>query len=113
MNPRVIREGEFKVMIRSLLDEYRGEGIGSVTGPGRSGAVAAVYASHMLGVPFVPYGQKAPLEAGRLLIIDTATDSGKTLRKAAKKYEHATPLVLAVYNEKDPVIGRVIFWYEE
>ena len=60
----------------------------------RSGAVAAVYASHMLHVPFIPYGQKHPQHLGRLLIVDTARESGATLRKAERKYEGTSPLVI-------------------
>jgi peptidyl-tRNA hydrolase len=63
-------------------------------------------------VPFIPYGSKAPTHLGRLLIVDTATESGKTLRKAMRKYEAAAPLSLAVYDENDPTVGRVAFWYE-
>lgn len=46
--------------------------------------MAAVYASHILGVPFIPYGSKAPAHLGSLLIIDTAMESGATLRKAGR-----------------------------
>ena len=110
---RVVGEEEFRrELALALLTDDAVADVGSVTDPGRSGAIAAVYASHILGVPFIPYGSKAPLQLGRLLIIDTATESGKTLRKAARKYENATPLVLAVYDEKDPAVGRVAFWYE-
>lgn len=111
---RVVGEEEFRRELHQSLRLADWEAIGSVTGPGRSGAVAAVYASHMLGVPFIPYGQKPPIDLGRLLIVDTATESGKTLRKATAKYEKmgATPITLAVFNEKDPLIGRVAFWYE-
>lgn len=100
-------EAEFNSRIRSLLGEVDDD-IGAVTGPGRSGAVAAVYASHILGVPFIPFGQKHPQHLGRLLIIDTARESGATLRKATRKYEGTTPLVIACYEEPP----RVAFWYE-
>ncbi len=111
---KIITEQEFEIQMLKTLHEHQNElmEVGSVTGPGRSGAVAAVYASHKLNVPFIPYGQKAPLHLGRLLIIDTASLTGKTMRKAAKKYESATPLALVLFDEKDPVIGRVAFWYE-
>lgn len=110
---RIIREEEFRTAIRwSLRKDDTYNDVGCVTGPGRSGAIAAVYASHILGVPFIPFGSKAPTHLGRLLIIDTATDSGRTLRKASRKYDYATPLTLAVYDEKLPYVGRVTFWYE-
>ena len=80
---RIVSEGEFAAAIRTAL---QGVEVGSVTGPGRSGAVAAVYASHILGVPFIPYGQPAPKGLGRILVIDTAEESGATLRKAGRRY---------------------------
>lgn len=100
-----ITEPQFEQRLRTVLD---GVGVGAVTGPGRSGAVAAVYASHMLGVPFIPYGQKHPQHLGRLLIVDTARESGATLRKAARKYQGATPLIVVAFEEPP----RVKFWYE-
>lgn len=111
---RVVEELEFAECIQRVLyeDRLRLDAVGCVTGPGRSGAIAAVYASHILGVPFIPYGQKAPRELGRLLIVDTASLTGKTMRKARKKYEDETPMWLVIYDEKDAGIGRVSFWYE-
>lgn len=102
----VISEAEFAARLRSILPAN--DNVGAVTGPGRSGAVAAVYASHMLGVPFIPYGQKSPKHLGRLLIVDTARQSGRTLRKAERRYQESTPLVVVAYEEPP----RVVFWYE-
>ncbi|WP_428491620.1 hypothetical protein [Rhodopila sp.] len=104
---RTIAEPEFAQRIRESLSEVSAD-IGAVTGPGRSGAVAAVYASHILGVPFIPFGQSCPPELGRMLIVDTAIQSGRTLRKAAKKYGDANPHLVAVYAEPP----RITFWYE-
>lgn len=106
---RIVAEPEFRERLTLALQELpeRAE-IGCVTGPGRSGAVAAVYASHLLGVPFIPYGRKPPFELNRLLIIDTARQSGKTLRKAMKSYHLHDPIDLAIYEEPP----RVVFWYE-
>ena len=103
---RVVSEPEFSVSIRTMLGAI--DPVGWVTGPGRSGAVAAVYASHILRVPFVPIGSQAPHELGRPLVIDTARLSGRTLRKAARRYGERDPVVVAVY-EQPP---RVRFWYE-
>jgi hypothetical protein len=110
---RIITEPEFAATIRDLLLSDRFVDCQFVTGPGRSGAVAAVYASHILRipfVPFVPFGTPASCWTPRhaLLIIDTATESGKTLRKAARKYAGCCPLVAAVFHEPP----RVAFWYE-
>lgn len=103
---RIVSEAEFGARLAEVL-RAAGE-CGSVTGPGRSGAVAAVYASHMLGVPFIPYGAIAPVRLGRLLIVDTAKESGATLRRAERRYAYANPLVLHAYAEPP----RVRFWYE-
>jgi adenine/guanine phosphoribosyltransferase-like PRPP-binding protein len=102
---RIVSETEFAERLRDVL---AGIECGAVTGPGRSGAVAAVYASHALGVPFIPYGQQHPQHLGRLLIIDTARESGATLRKAERRYAGCTPLVVVAFEEPP----RVAFWYE-
>lgn len=104
---RIVSEPEFRQRLSEILLGRVGE-CGCVTGPGRSGAVAAVYASHMLGIPFIPYGAAAPARLGRLLLIDTAKESGATLRRASRRYAAANPLVLFAYCEPP----RVRFWYE-
>jgi len=107
---RLVTEPEFDAALMEKLLSLGLEAltIGSVTGPGRSGAIASVYASHILGVPFIPFGQEAPVDRGRVLVIDTAKESGRTLKKAARKYCYAKPIVLYIYNEPP----RVYFWYE-
>lgn len=100
---KIINEPEFAIAIKEKLKLIEAD---CVTGPGRSGAVAAVYASHILSIPFIPYGQKHPEGLEKMLIIDTATETGKTLRKAAKKYKDS--IVISVYQEPP----RVAFWYE-
>lgn len=103
----VIAEHEFAAALRSRLAiEPRPR---SVTGPGRSGAVASVYASHLLGVPFIPFGAPCPPHLRPLLVVDTAEQSGRTLRKAVRKYEAGGDVRgVAVYREPP----RVRFWYE-
>lgn len=110
MKAAIISEAEFKARLNEVLSAFSFVmgSVGAVTGPGRSGAIAAVYASHMLHIPFIPYGQKHPEHLGRLLIVDTARESGATLRKAERKYEGCTPLVIVAYEEPP----RVVFWYE-
>ena len=108
MTVRIVSEPEFRARLIEILATLPAAEIGSVTGPGRSGAVAAVYASHRLGVPFIPFGQPAPGCLGRVLVIDTARESGATLKKAARRYAQWNPLVAAVYEEPP----RVAFWYE-
>lgn len=103
---RIVTESEFADAIRAALaDGY--DDAGWVTGPGRSGAVAAVYASHILHIPFVPFG-RAALNLGRPLIVDTARESGATMRKALRRYERMAPLECVVFEEPP----RVAFWYE-
>jgi hypothetical protein len=75
----IVDEPEFVARLRLVLKSARIENVGAVTGPGRSGAVAAVYASHMLGIPFIPYGARCP-DQFQLLIVDTARESGRTRR---------------------------------
>lgn len=99
----VIGPAEFAKRLKEALEGLSGT-YDYVTGPGRSGAVAAVYTSYMLGIPFVPYKHFAP---GRVLIVDTAEQSGRTLRKASRYYGDAD--TLAVYKEPP----RVHFWYEK
>ena len=101
---RIISERVFAAALRERL---AGISAKSVTGPGRSGAIASVYASHLLGIPFLPYGQPCPDTLRPLLIVDTAISSGRTLRKAARAYGEPC-VVVAVFDEPP----RVRFWYE-
>jgi hypothetical protein len=98
-----ISEERLKQELRSRLTKGCFE---FVTGPGRSGAIAAVYASHIFKINFIPFGATVPHK--ELLIIDTAAMSGRTLRKAFRRYEHLNPTCLALFNEPP----RVKFWYE-
>lgn len=99
----LITETEFRAEIMAKLRDAFGL-YDYVTGPGRSGAIAAVYASHYLGIPFVPYRHKSN---GTPLIVDTAMQSGRTIRKAQRLYEQADAIVM--FHEPP----RVRFWYEE
>lgn len=78
----------------------------SVMGPGRSGSIASVYASHLLGATWFPPTAMVPDHLRPLLVIDTAMASGRTLRKLANR--HKADLSLAIFNEPP----RVRFWYE-
>lgn len=106
---RVVTEFEFSQELRKKLSHLVLDGGMFILGPGRSGAIASAYASHLLGIPFIPYGAKPPKELGRALIIDTAISSGKTIRRAIKKYKEYNPLWVTIYEEPP----RVKFWYEE
>lgn len=105
---RCITESEFASRIHRVLTSGGYQDIKAVTGPGRSGAIASAYASHILGAAFIPFGQMIP-DIGQLLIIDTARSSGATLRRAARKYSNHCPVVLALWEEPP----RVKFWYEK
>lgn len=100
----VISESDFATALRERLC---GIAARAVTGPGRSGAIASVYASHMLGIPFLPYGVFCPEHLRPLLIVDTARKSGVTLHRAARKY--GEPCILVHVFDEPP---RVRFWYE-
>ena len=99
----IVSEEIFK---KEIIKKLKGTKAKSVTGKGRSGAVASVYASHILKIPFIPYGQKCPDKLKPILVIDTAIHKGNTLKKAMRKYN--TKLSLAVL--KEPPVVR--FWYE-
>lgn len=103
---RIVTEQEFAERIREVLKDPIYDSVGCVTGPGRSGAIAAVYASHILSVPFITHGNEYASHLGRILVIDTAIESGRTLRKAANKYKDC--IALALYQEPP----RIAFWYE-
>jgi hypothetical protein len=105
---KIVTEREFAGRLRQVLESADMDDVGFVTGPGRSGAIASVYASHLLRVPFIPYGSTPPVHLGRALIIDTARETGATLRKAERRYEAANPIVLVCFEEPP----RVAFWYE-
>lgn len=104
----IISESEFKIKIVTMLNQPRFKDVNSVTGPGRSGAIAAVYASHILHIPFIPHGFYPLERLLPILIIDTATESGKTLKKSASKYKNYAHIVIAIYQEPP----RISFWYE-
>jgi adenine/guanine phosphoribosyltransferase-like PRPP-binding protein len=102
----IVQEKDFRETFIKALDAAPKADY--VVGPGRSGAVAAVYASHHLGIPFVPFNSR--MEGKKALVVDTAVMSGKTLRKASRRYGNA-PVVFAYDQSK---IGhRLKFWYEE
>jgi hypothetical protein len=107
---KIVSEAEFAAKIRETLTDpglLFGE-CDFVTGPGRSGAIAAVYASHILRIPFIPAGADPPARCNRLLVIDTAAETGATLRKAMRRYAAFNPYCGALYMEPP----RVAFWYE-
>lgn len=104
----IVSEPHFLRVFLAALEETDTDACGFVVGPGRSGAIASVYASHHLRIPFIPYGAKAPIHLGRALVVDTAVLTGATMRKAARRYKDADPVISFAFNEPP----RVRFWYE-
>jgi len=79
----------------------------NVMGPGRSGAVASVYVSHYLGAIWLPPTMgKLPSMLRPLLVIDTASRTGATIRKIANRFEAEYQIVLF---EEPPLVK---FFYE-
>jgi adenine/guanine phosphoribosyltransferase-like PRPP-binding protein len=103
---RFIRESEFLEVLREGLQDIPEFDI--VTGPGRSGAIAGVYTSYFTGKPFLPYKQLPPPNL-KVLVVDTAMLTGRTIRKALKYYRNNNPVSLCCFNEPP----RVQFWYEK
>lgn len=106
---RIVTETEFAARISAILSRADVRSCRAVTGPGRSGAVASVYASHILGIPWVPLAavESIPSALRPVLVVDTAAASGATLRKAARRVGEPS-ISVAVYEEPP----RVSFWYE-
>ncbi len=107
---RIVSEAEFDQRVADQLHLGRETFrlFKSVIGPGRSGAIAAVYVSHKLGIPFLAWGQEIPEKLKPVLVVDTATWTGRTLRKAAKRYQAS---FVAFYVEKPGTMVK--FWYEK
>lgn len=101
----MITEREFYQALKETLKGMKGK-VKSVSGPGRSGAIAAVYTSHLLKIPFISHGSPVPANIRPHLVIDTALMTGRTLRKAARKMN--ADFMIAVIKED----SRQIFWYE-
>ena len=99
----IISEVQFRDALYYKLSQFRFLPINhprlirSVSGPGRSGAIASVYASHYLKVPWLPAGSVVPERLKPHLCVDTAGLTGATLRKLARKMQ--TGLTLCVFEE--------------
>jgi len=104
---RIITEAEFRLKLQEFLIGCPAKW---VTGPGRSGAIAAVYASYLLKIPYVPYGCTPHIYSGYpVLVIDTARNTGRTMRKAIRRYLAYSPIECVLFEEPP----RVRFWYEK
>ncbi len=108
-----INEAHFSIQLRKVSRDFVKPQF--VTGPGRSGAIAAVYYSHLAGVPFIPWGQYPEMPhtvfSENFLVIDTSSMSGKTLRKAVSKYEARGYNAFGIAVFDVPGVHNK-FWYE-
>lgn len=102
-----ISETKFKNDLKNMLNEFDVTGLQFVAGPGRSGAIASVYVSHMSNLSFVPYKASGNVAYDKFLIVDTAAMTGRTIRQARNFYKGSRMLV--VYDNPDV---RYVFWYE-
>jgi hypothetical protein len=100
---RIIGEQEFYNRVIERLATLT-QKPASVTGPGRSGAIASVYVSHILGIPWIPMGQNIPLRP--LMVVDTAARTGATVRRLIRKTGAEMSMV---FYDEPPLIR---FWYE-
>ncbi len=98
---RIITEKEFNDRLEDTFIENDYE---LVTGPGRSGAITAVYVSHKFGIPFLPY--KQIVVGKKIIVVDTTINTGRTLRKASKFYNNSDKYY--VFGNQE----RYYFWYE-
>ena len=108
---RIISEPEFAVRLRNALEDHWHPVLRSTTGPGRSGAIASVYASHLLGIPWIPTGEPVPARLLPVLVIDTARKTGASLRKAARRTGAPEDKIFVVALYEEP--PRLRFWYEK
>lgn len=104
---KIIQESEFRTAMYNALDNFKKSNVKYVTGPGRSGAIAAVYASHYLTIPFIPSTFKTSFfNKNEVLVVDTAMLTGATVRKCMKKFNTSFSVVPFI----EPPLVK--FWYE-
>lgn len=104
---RTITESEFQDRLREALSDHEVHFARWVTGPGRSGAIAAVYASYFLNIPYVQFGYAARPE-GAPLVIDI-TECRKNFRDADRLYGHLSPIKIALFEIKP----YQSFWFKD
>jgi adenine/guanine phosphoribosyltransferase-like PRPP-binding protein len=105
-------EGVWREAFYTALDDVKGIPFDFVTGPGRSGHLAAVYASHYLGLPFIPHKTGNYFGHKRVLVVDTVEYTGKTLRKAEKWYAKRGMDATSCFAIKETKGHYYKMWYE-
>jgi hypothetical protein len=104
----LVSEEQFRARAHAVLLPLAGR-YRSVVGPGRSGAVASVYASYLLGLRWLPPTMRAdqiPDDIRPVLVVDTAIHTGETMRRLARRVGAVAPVALFA----EPPICH--FWYE-
>lgn len=107
-----ISEEEWARKFRLNLWFLNGEKFDFVTGPGRSGAIASVYASHYLGIPFKPHKAGSYKSGEYVLIVDTVEYTGKTLRKSEKWHQSRGLITRTCFALKENKGHYYKMWYE-
>ncbi len=105
-------EPEWRAEFYKALDQVKGQSFTFVTAPGRSGAVAAVYASHYLGISFKPHKAGNYTEDKSVLIVDTVEYTGRTLRKAKSWYGKRGLMPTVIFGVKEARRQYFKMWYE-
>lgn len=104
----MVSETNFKQRMIEKMKTFNLSQYKFVTGPGRSGAIASVYVSHYYNLTFINYKSNISDEfKSKVLVVDTAEKTGRTVRKAAKIYNNE---YVTFFNGAEL---HHIFWYEK
>ena len=112
MSWQFMSEQEWRRFFCDALEKLDKKDFSFVTGAGRSGAVASVYASHYLGIPFKPHKAGSYVTDNSVLIVDTVEYTGKTLRKAKKWYQKKGLIAETAFAIKEHKGHYYKMWYE-
>jgi hypothetical protein len=109
---RTISQEEFETELKMKLEPFRGK-VHSVIGPGRSGAIASVFASYYLGIPWLPQRHHSIKKIlAPVLIVDTAEKTGKNLRRCRNfifpPSLRSDCITISIFKEPP----NVRFWFE-
>jgi adenine/guanine phosphoribosyltransferase-like PRPP-binding protein len=108
-----MHEIEWRELFYAKLDDVSYMEFDYVTGPGRSGAIASVYASHYLGIPFKPHKAGKVNAGDKVLIVDTVEYTGSTLRKSKSWHENQGASCTVVFAIKESRGHYFKMWYEK
>lgn len=107
-----INEHVFRDYFYQELDTLKFKEFDFVTGPGRSGAIASVYASHYLSIPFIPHKTGSYGHYRSCLIVDTVVYTGKTLKKSANWHMKQGLNVTTLWGMTEHRGHYYKMWYE-